>query len=475
MLNKISRSMLVVLCLLACFWYSPPNAQATAANTSAQSVTAYDLIVAMNTLRVSNGFPALIEDPIINAVAQATAQTMANSEMSWHIGNVRGRIQAAGYGGGATVWATENFAVGTNIGIDFIMMAWADPDHMRPAVNPAYCHVGAGTARAPSGAIYYVLQAAYTSTSSCGSYTTESTTPNTEDNSNTGDTETTTPLSQFIAPVKLATPDAEGKIYHEVAFGQSLWAIAVAYNLTIADLEYWNNVSRTSGIQVGQRLFIPNKDTKGYVTPTPVGMVIVSPGDDTGKVVHRVEAYQTLSTIADAYQVPVQDLLAFNGIQLDWPLRIGQQLVIDPGSNASPFAQLTPASDGRYYHAIQEGETLTSIATRYRIPLKDLIAWNDLTTSSTIYVGQKLYLAVTPIVPPTSTSPPNTATPTPTIIPTATPTSTELPPQDATSTPTPMLGETPVQPSGTTSLALLALGFVLGAAGMVWRRKSKSQ
>ena len=114
-------------------------------------VTAYDLILAMNTLRVSNGLPPLVEDPIINAVAQATAETMAANQMSWHIGNVSGRLQAAGYGGGAKVWATENFAVGTSFTIDQIMLVWADPDHMIPAVNPAYCHVGAGVAKAANG------------------------------------------------------------------------------------------------------------------------------------------------------------------------------------------------------------------------------------------------------------------------------------------------------------------------------------
>ncbi|MFN8402272.1 MAG: hypothetical protein U0V48_01770 [Anaerolineales bacterium] len=46
----------------------------------------------MNTLRVSYGLPPLVEEPIINAVAQATAQTMAANNMSWHIGDVRGRI-----------------------------------------------------------------------------------------------------------------------------------------------------------------------------------------------------------------------------------------------------------------------------------------------------------------------------------------------------------------------------------------------
>ena len=97
----------------------------------------------MNTLRVSNGLPALVEDPIINAVAQSTAATMAANQMSWHIGNVAGRLAAAGYGGGSKVWATENFAVGS-LSIDKIMVIWSDASHMIPAVNPAYCNVGAG-------------------------------------------------------------------------------------------------------------------------------------------------------------------------------------------------------------------------------------------------------------------------------------------------------------------------------------------
>ena len=60
------------------------------------AITRSEIILAMNTLRVSNGLPALIVDPIVNAVAQATAETMAANNMSWHIGDVRGRIAAAG-------------------------------------------------------------------------------------------------------------------------------------------------------------------------------------------------------------------------------------------------------------------------------------------------------------------------------------------------------------------------------------------
>jgi len=97
-------------------------------------VTAFDLIIAMNTLRVSYGLPALVEDPIINAVARSTAENMAANQMSWHIGNVSGRLAAAGYGGGSTVWATENFAVG-NLSIDEIMVIWSDDWHRRDHGN----------------------------------------------------------------------------------------------------------------------------------------------------------------------------------------------------------------------------------------------------------------------------------------------------------------------------------------------------
>src|SRR5262245_21713590 len=258
-------------------------------------VSAYELILAMNTLRVSYGLPALIEDPIVNAVAQSTAATMAANNLSWHIGNVRGRLAAAGYGNGGTVLATENFAVsGGVMGIDEIMAVGADPDHMRAAVEPAYCHVGAGVAQASNGEIYYILQAAYVGGQPCGSSTSVGAgtvqpggIPN--------------PISQLIIPVKIATPDAEGKTYHVVQAGQSLWSIAIDYQITIHDLEVWNNVSRSVPLQAGQRLFIPGKNTAGFATPTPLGMIVLQTPDADGRIVHEVQPYQALITIAEAY------------------------------------------------------------------------------------------------------------------------------------------------------------------------------
>jgi LysM repeat protein len=439
-------------------------------------ISAYDLIAAMNTLRVSYGHPALVEDPIIDAVAQSTAEIMAANEMSWHIGNVSGRLTSAGYGGGVKVWATENFAVGNFETIDQIMVIWSDASHMLPAVTPAYCNIGAGTAQAPNGMTYYVLQAAYTESGSCGAYTSPTSASGTNNIPPIG-------VSQVIIPVKIATPDADGKIYHVVEAGQSFWSIAIAYKITIKDLETWNNISRNTPLQVGQRLFIPSGTTAGYATPTPVGLVQVSTPDATGKIIHIVQAYQTLTTIAQAYGVDINTILTLNGIQLDTPLQIGQKLVIRPSSMTptltprpqSPLELLTPASDGKYYHIVQSGETLSGIARLYGVPVADLMAWNGLNASSILQVNQKLLLQVTPPPTKTSTLSPPTLTPTASRPP-ATSTSTPIPtPAVASSSPTsahPQQGESS-SPSIFLFIGLVAVGLFL--AVIFVRRKPKQE
>jgi len=416
------------------------SVQAVPQSGNAQSgeVTAYDLILAMNTLRVSNGLNPLMEDPIINAVAQSTAEIMAANQMSWHIGNVSGRLQSAGYGGGAKVFATENFAVGSSYSIDEIMLAWADPDHMIPAVNPAYCHVGAGVAKSANGMTYYVLQAAYTTGKSCGEYR-----PPANYTPKPGEPTLNPGVPQIIIPVKVATPDADGKIFHVVQNGQSLWAIAVAYKVTIRDLETWNNLSRNYPLRVGEKLFIPGSNTVGYATPTPAWMIQKATPDADGRIIHVVQAYQTLIRIAETYGTTVDALLKYNGIQADWPLQIGQKLIIYPGNITpsptprplTPIEKLTPASDGKYYHTVQSGETLAWIAQLYEVSLNDLMAWNGLNTMSIIHPGDRILLQVTPPTTPTFTPSPTPAPPTATPIP---PTATSSPtptPTGATATP----------------------------------------
>ncbi len=428
-MQKLRKFTLISLCLLLLtvsatkpiFPTEAKDAQATM-----RSVSAYELIAAMNVLRMSNGLPALIEHPIINAVAQGTAQIMADGLLSWHIGDVKGRLAAAGYGGGGTVFATENFAVaGDSATIDQIMLMWADYDHMRPATQPYYCHVGAGTARASNGMTYFILQAAYVSGVSCEAAPPGGWTP----------IPGQTPIVPgIITPVELVEPDENGNYLHVVMPGQSFWSIAVAYGVTIKDILRWNNLPESYVLQAGDELLIAGPNSRALVTPTPLGNVIIATPDSEGRIVHVVEAYQNLSRIGGAYGVSVNRLVELNGITVETPLQVGQRLLIKGPDQTStptplplsPLQKLTPAADGKYYHTVTEGQTLVWIAGLYGISATDLMTWNNRNASSVIYPGERLLLQVTPPatntptpLPPTETSLP-TLTPSPTLSPTAT-------------------------------------------------------
>lgn len=231
---------------------SPVSAQ------DGSNITPSDLIALVNGIRTGNGLPALEVSGILMSTAQSTAEIMAANRMGWHIGDVRGRVMAAGYGGGATAWATENFAVGP-MSLEDIAWVWSDAAHMIPMAKPAYQHIGAGVATAADGAIYYIIHAAYTS----GSPVVRTLTPG-----DIGANDPTAAAPQWVIPVARATPNTDGAIVHEVQMGQSLWSIAIAYETHIVDILRYNQLSpEQQVVWIGQKLNIPVTSTA--VTPSP--------------------------------------------------------------------------------------------------------------------------------------------------------------------------------------------------------------
>jgi uncharacterized protein YkwD len=219
-------------------------------------VGAQDLISLINGMRVAQGLPALTVNSILMSTAQQTSDIMAINDLHAHIGDVSGRVMAAGYGGGAVAWATENFAIGP-MTISQIQQVWADADHMIPVVNANYKDIGAGVTTM-NGRVWYIIHAAY---SSGGSYVQNTPVP--------GSTaEYSTPaVSQIIIPVHTTTPNPEGAVIHDVQSGQALWSIAIAYGTKIEELVRLNNlVSKDPIIYVGQKLLI--FEAKFTSTPT---------------------------------------------------------------------------------------------------------------------------------------------------------------------------------------------------------------
>lgn len=219
--------------------------QALPAKAQTESITADQLITLVNNWRVGYGHAPLEVDPILMTTAYDTACYMAINGLRWHIGDVSDRIAAYGYGGGAKVFATENFAIGP-VSMETIAEWWSDESHQYPSANPSYIHIGAGVC--PYGdRIWYIVHAAYTTDASY-QYT-----PNP-----TQSLYTSTPsVSQLIIPVQTVTPNENGAVVHEVLPGQALWSIAIAYDTKIDELIRLNNLNPENPIiYVGDKILV---------------------------------------------------------------------------------------------------------------------------------------------------------------------------------------------------------------------------
>jgi uncharacterized protein YkwD len=234
---------------------------AAPAEAASARPSASDLIAGVNALRASYGLAPYTVDPILMAVAQ----TQNNYSMS--IGRVthygpdgsrpREQAIAAGYGGGATVFVSENIAQGTDLSPgDAVQMWTGDDPHLNTMIGANYRDVGAAAGES-DGVYYYTLLAGYVA----GVGSAHSTAPIASPyaSSSTG----------VVAYVVPATPMADGSILHTVQAGQTLWTIAAVYDVPLEDLRTLNRLSETPLLHPGDELIIQPAQTVVPPTPTP--------------------------------------------------------------------------------------------------------------------------------------------------------------------------------------------------------------
>ena len=172
------------------------------------------------------------------------------------------------------------------------------------------------------------------------------------------------PLTQRVAP---PNPNV-----HVVAAGETLFAIARKHAMTVADLKFRNKLGETS-LRVGQRLDVAGKQLSRWVA-------------NRGKVrmVH-VEAGETLYSIAQRYDVSVQDLIRANGnIVRNRALRAGISIAI-PLKATDTTTTYRPN-----FHTMKAGETLSSVARKYHLSIAVIKYANPKLEISRLSVGKTL-------------------------------------------------------------------------------------
>jgi uncharacterized protein YkwD len=231
----------------------------------APASNAYDLIVAVNGLRASNGLPPYNTNPILMQIAQSQASYIASTGgASGHIGpggsHPIDRAIAAGYpvSGG---YISENWVSGRGLDAQGAVNIWmGDAPHQGTMLSSALQDIGAGIAQ-DGDLYYYVIDCGLARGSSI---------PSTPSGPGTVIVVSGTPPSQeaTIAVAIVSTPDEKGNVYHIVQSGQTLWQIALAYKTTIDKIKSSNSLP-SNDIFAGQKLFISRAGTATPLPPTP--------------------------------------------------------------------------------------------------------------------------------------------------------------------------------------------------------------
>lgn len=195
---------------------------------------------------------------------------------------------------------------------------------------------------------------------------------------------------------------------YTVAPGDSLYAIATKFGVTIAQLKAWNQLS-SDMIYVGQKLSIQTGTGNTAVTPspsTPTNPTTPSTPIQDNAQTYTVVAGDSVWKIANKFGISMDELRSLNHIQNNF-IYPGQVLKIRliSSSNGTTTVPTPPtpsipsqnqstntgsnqtASVGNY--TVKAGDSLWSIANKHGLSVAQLKSMNGL-SSDMIYAGQKL-------------------------------------------------------------------------------------
>ncbi|MEK7818590.1 MAG: LysM peptidoglycan-binding domain-containing protein [Bacteroidota bacterium] len=213
-------------------------------------------------------------------------------------------------------------------------------------------------------------------------------------------------------------------IVHTVRRGETLSKIANRYGIGSSVIREVNNMGSKTKLSVGKEIVIPVSKSSTYASQIEnikeytttlekkttarkvrkVSTSSVPVGRD--KVIYLVKKGDTISEIAEWFDVRASDVRNWNDISYGRNIYVGQKITIfvpknkikeykliaemnSTSKNSKAASKIKPSTKTPKTHIIKDGESLESIAKKYKITITELKKANDL-KSSRIYAGDEL-------------------------------------------------------------------------------------
>ncbi|MDF2155519.1 LysM peptidoglycan-binding domain-containing protein [Vibrio sp. CAU 1672] len=176
---------------------------------------------------------------------------------------------------------------------------------------------------------------------------------------------------------------------YKVKSGDSLSVLAQRYGTTTKVIRRANGLANNN-IRAGQYLLIPTstKDDTAYALSAQNRLEKTqSRARGQYKLTHVVQSGESLWTIARKNNVSHQSLAKWNGMGPKDTLRIGQKLVIWKKADQGAIIRTV-------FYQVRSGDTISGIASKFKVKSKDIVKWNSLQNQKYLKPGQKLKLYV---------------------------------------------------------------------------------
>jgi membrane-bound lytic murein transglycosylase D len=205
--------------------------------------------------------------------------------------------------------------------------------------------------------------------------------------------------AQFVERIAALPPEKRVRVvYHHVRRGDTLGEIAQKYDVTVASIRAANKL-RGNIIHPGDDLLISAAPTGSDISRESRFAYSASTGNDRSHAARRsssgrhvVRSGDTLWSIARTHGISTSRLARSNGISERDTLAIGQVLAI-PGT-ATLASNSNTVSSRPMTYVVRRGDTLSTIAEKFKIRLGDLLNWNNISSRSLIRAGQRLVMYI---------------------------------------------------------------------------------
>lgn len=127
------------------------------------------------------------------------------------------------------------------------------------------------------------------------------------------------------------------KATYVVQPGDTLFDVAKAHKVSVADLQAWNNKSRRERLKVGETIVVSESaaeeaEPEPAVEEAPLETIASA---DSGEF-HEVQPGEYPAKIARDYDVPLRDFLAWNNLGSKSTIKVGDKLVVAAGTPEQP-------------------------------------------------------------------------------------------------------------------------------------------